>query len=160
MKIMTEVLNSIAVTEKVYDVLTDTLGVDEEELDGNSSLIDVYNAESLDFLDISFRLNKEFGIKLFRGDFLERSNEFLAPAGIVILEDGRLTEEGVKLLQARLPESANNPLLAVQMPKTVLHRLYTPQSWVRLVTELVEHPGMTGEDFLIHWLEEYRNNHQ
>lgn len=144
------------VVQKVYAVLVDTLGIDEEDLEADRSLIDGYKAESLDFLDISFRLNKEFGIKLFRGDFLERAAEVLEQDGVTILQDGWLTQEGVDLLKARLPESAHNPLLVTNMPKTAIQRLYTPQSWVRLVNELIENPGMTGEDFMVRWLENYR----
>src|SRR5206468_6300906 len=52
---------------KVQGVLVDALGVDEEEVTPKASLIDDLGAESIDFLDIVFRLEKAFDIKIPRG---------------------------------------------------------------------------------------------
>jgi acyl carrier protein len=51
------------VFEKTKEILVDTLGVDEEEIVPEATLVYDLGAESIDFLDISFRVEKEFGVK-------------------------------------------------------------------------------------------------
>jgi acyl carrier protein len=48
----------------VQEVLVDALGVDNEEVTIQATLIGDLGAESIDFLDIVFRLEKAFGIKM------------------------------------------------------------------------------------------------
>lgn len=148
---MSEVKNA------VYEAVAEMLGMDESEIDGESSLIDVYKAESIDFLDISFKLNKQFGIKLYRGDFMSKSQSYFG-SDLLLIEDGKLTQAGVDLLKARLPEAAENPLLEVGTPRSFVPRLYCANTWIRLVSELLDNGKMTGEEFLIKWLEEYRTS--
>jgi len=155
---MKEMKQRTEVAGKVYAVVVETLGLDESEVDGQGSLIDNYGAESLDFLDLTFRLNKEFGIKLYRGDFLERATAILEADGVVIAQEGRLTQAGVDLLKARMPESADSLLLAEGMPKTSLQSLYVIDTWIRLVNELLDNPGIAGEEYCNRWLEAYRES--
>src|SRR5438270_8955525 len=56
--------------KKVQAVLVDALGVDEEEVTPNAVIKDDLGAESIDFLDIVFRLEKAFGIKIPRGEMM------------------------------------------------------------------------------------------
>ncbi len=157
---MQELTHPSKVTGKVYGVIAETLGLEEETLEGEGSLIDNYGAESLDFLDLSFRLNKEFSIKLFRGDFLDKATTLLGADGIEIMHDAHMTQAGVDLLKARMPESADNPLLVEGMPKSTLQRLYNGTTWVRLVNELLENPHVNGEEYCIQWLESYQRSLQ
>lgn len=157
---MQELTKTADITEKVYGVIAETLGLDEEEMEGEGSLIDNYGAESLDFLDLSFRLNKEFGIKLFRGDFLDKAASSLGTIGIEIMHDGHMTQAGVDLLKARMPESVDNPLLVDGMPKSTLQRLYNSTTWIRLVNELLDSPNVNGEEYCIQWLEAYLHSLQ
>jgi acyl carrier protein len=145
-------MNEIA--EKVYAIVADTLGLEPDEIDGRASLIDEYGAESLDFLDISFKVNKQFGIKLSRQDFLTRSQEFFG-AERTLLEDGKVTADGVALLRARMPESAENEALFPGAPKSAAQRLYCADSWVRLVEDCLSHPELSGDEFLQRWLAAY-----
>ncbi|MDB5304574.1 MAG: phosphopantetheine-binding protein, partial [Phycisphaerales bacterium] len=55
---------------KVQGVLVDALGVDEEEIKPDAVIKDDLGAESIDFLDISFRLEKAFGIKIGKGEMM------------------------------------------------------------------------------------------
>ncbi|GAI05708.1 unnamed protein product [marine sediment metagenome] len=75
------------VLQKVQDILTDALGVDEGEVAEDASLVADLGAESIDFLDIIFRLEKTFNIKIPRGDLFPEdllSNENIEK-GIEIL---------------------------------------------------------------------------
>ena len=51
---------------KVQETLVDALGVDDDEVTEEATLVDELGAESIDFLDIVFRLEKNFGIKIPR----------------------------------------------------------------------------------------------
>ena len=56
------------ILEKVTETLVDALGVDDDEVTSEATLVDDLGAESIDFLDIVFRLEKNFSIKIPRGE--------------------------------------------------------------------------------------------
>ncbi len=85
--------------EKVQATLVDALGVDEEEVSRDSTLQGDLGAESIDFLDIVFRLERNFGIKIPRGELFPE-NLTADPEWIA---DGKMTEKGLAELKARLP---------------------------------------------------------
>jgi len=142
------------VAAKITAIIANTIGVAPAELDPRDSLVDKYGLESLDVLDISFRLNKEFGVKLYRGDLLRQASGALGD--LAMLEDGKLTAAAVDFLKARMSEHAESPLLVVGAPRTVLIRLYCVDSWVRQIMELREANQTSGETFLDEWLASYR----
>jgi len=86
---------------KVKDVLMDALGVDEEEVTENATLQGDLGAESIDFLDIVFRLEKTFGIKIPRGELFPE--EILNNPEYV--EAGKLTSNGMAALKAAMPHA-------------------------------------------------------
>ena len=87
------------VFEKVKETLVDALGVDEEEVTPEATLTGDLGAESIDFLDIVFRLEKTFSIKIPRGE--------LFPDGIFnnpeFVKDGKLTASGLAQLKTSMP---------------------------------------------------------
>ena len=87
------------VFEKVKETLVDALGVDEEEVTADATLTGDLGAESIDFLDIVFRLEKGFNIKSPRGE--------LFPDGIFnnpeFVKDGKLTASGLAQLKTSMP---------------------------------------------------------
>jgi acyl carrier protein len=85
--------------EKVQATLVDALGVDEEEVTRDATLQGDLGAESIDFLDIVFRLERNFGIKIPRGELFPE-NLTADPEWIA---DGKLTSKGVDELKTRLP---------------------------------------------------------
>ena len=87
------------VFSKVRTALVDALGVDEEEVTPQARLVGDLGAESIDFLDIVFRLEKAFDIKIPRGELFPE--DILTNAEYV--QNGRLTPEGVNQLKARMP---------------------------------------------------------
>ncbi len=97
--------------EKVQTALVDALGVDEDEVTPDSTLTGDLGAESIDFLDIVFRLEKAFDIKIPRGELFPES--ILTDAQYV--KDGKFTEAGLSELRQRMPfanldEFAKNPV--------------------------------------------------
>ncbi|HEY2588851.1 MAG TPA: acyl carrier protein [Tepidisphaeraceae bacterium] len=98
--------------KKVQDVLVDALGVDEGDVTPTASLRQDLGAESIDFLDISFRLEKAFNIKIPRGELFPES---LDPQ---FVQDNKLTDAGLAEVRRRLPhadlsalESSRDPAL-------------------------------------------------
>src|SRR5262245_29831242 len=85
--------------DKVQSTLVDALGVDTEEVNGESTLTGDLGAESIDFLDIVFRLEKNFGIKIPRGDLFPE-NVLSDPQ---FVSGGKVTEKGIEELRQRMP---------------------------------------------------------
>lgn len=86
--------------EKVTSTLVDALGVEEDEVTSKATLTGDLGAESIDFLDIVFRLEKNFGIKIPRGDLFPDEKLFTDPQ---FVQDGKMTEAGLKELRVRMP---------------------------------------------------------
>ena len=84
---------------KVQGVLVDALGVDEEEVTPTATLRGDLGAESIDFLDIAFRLEKAFGIKIPRGEMFPE--DVFTNAQYV--QNGRITPEGMAEMKKRMP---------------------------------------------------------
>lgn len=87
------------VFEKVQGALVDALGVEEEEVTPQATLVGDLGAESIDFLDIVFRLEKAFGIEIPRSELFPE--DILTSAEYV--EDGKVTESGLAELRKRMP---------------------------------------------------------
>jgi acyl carrier protein len=85
--------------KKVQDVLVDALGVDADEVTPKASLVKDLGAESIDFLDIVFQLEKAFGFKVAPGElFPDNVNQ-----NPDFVKDGKVTPNGLAALKARLP---------------------------------------------------------
>jgi len=85
--------------KKVQGVLVDALGVDEDEVTPTATLRGDLGAESIDFLDIAFRLEKAFGIKIPRGEMFPE--DLFTNAQYV--ENGRITPAGMEEMKKRMP---------------------------------------------------------
>ena len=84
---------------KVQEALVDALGVEEDEVTPEATLQGDLDAESIDFLDIVFRLEKSFNIKIERGELFPEdiltSTEYVS--------DGRVNPDGIAQLKQRMP---------------------------------------------------------
>ena len=85
-------INRDEIFKKVQNVLVDALGVDEEEVSSDSTLMGDLGAESIDFLDIVFRLEKAFGIKIPREELFPVENLMNNPQYV---KDGKMTPAGL-----------------------------------------------------------------
>jgi acyl carrier protein len=86
---------------KVQEVLVDALGVDDDEVTATATLTGDLGAESIDFLDIVFRLEKAFGIKIEQGELIPE--KVLQDPQYV--QDGKVTDKGMDELRKRLPHA-------------------------------------------------------
>src|SRR5262245_57235690 len=85
---------------KVSETLVEALNVDADEVKPESTLQGDLGAESIDFLDIVFRLEREFGIKIPRGELFPES---IFQGDPEFVKDGRVTEKGLAELRAKMP---------------------------------------------------------
>ena len=94
-------MSETEVFEKVKETLVDALGVDDNEVTPQATLTGDLGAESIDFLDIVFRLEKAFSIKIPRGE--------LFPDNILnnpeFVQNGRLTPAGLTQLKKGMPHA-------------------------------------------------------
>ena len=85
---------------KVQETLIDALGVDDDEVTAEATLMGDLGAESIDFLDIVFRLEKAFDIKIPREELFPAEN-LLNDTEYV--SDGKLTAKGLARLKGQIP---------------------------------------------------------
>ncbi len=90
------------VFKEVQEVLVDALGVDDDEVTLDATLMGDLGAESIDFLDIVFRLEKAFGIKIPREELFPAESMMNNPE---FVKNGKLTEEGLQELREKVPHT-------------------------------------------------------
>ncbi|HEX3138097.1 MAG TPA: phosphopantetheine-binding protein [Casimicrobiaceae bacterium] len=120
----------LAVYPKVAETMADALGCDVEEVKLDVSLIEGLDAESIDFLDMVFRLERAFKIKIPRGKFVENARGDLPEAEFE--QKGIVTEKGLAQLKSYLSEIPaerfKTPMKVADIP-----RLFTPETFCKLV---------------------------
>src|SRR5438105_3093750 len=97
--------------QKVSATLVDALNVEQEEIKPTSTLQGDLGAESIDFLDIVFRLEREFGIKIPRNELFPES---IFQGDPDFVQNGKVTQKGLDELRAKMPfadlgDFAQNP---------------------------------------------------
>ena len=89
------------ITAGVTEVLVEALGVDEEDVADDATLTGDLGAESIDFLDIVFRLENKFEIKIPRGELFP--DNLLSNPDFV--DGGKVTPAGLEVLKQALPHA-------------------------------------------------------
>ena len=119
-----------AVLPTVSATIADALGCDVEEVTPDASLIDDLDAESIDFLDMVFRLERAFKIKIPRGKIVENARGTLPEAEFE--QNGVVTAKGLAQLREYLSEVPaerfKTPMKVADIP-----RLFTPTTFCKLV---------------------------
>lgn len=100
----------------------------------DASLMADLGAESLDFLDISFRLEEEFHVRMPRLNVIQRAEDALGQG--VLFEGGRLTPQGAAALRRSMPE-IEPQRLAEGLTFYDVGLLITPRTFVRLVERML-----------------------
>jgi acyl carrier protein len=91
---------------KVVKVLVETLNVDEDQVTPTATLQGGLGAESIDFLDIVFRLERAFDIRIPNDEMFPGS---LFQGDPELVQNGMVTEQGLTELRSRMPYA--NPCL-------------------------------------------------
>lgn len=120
----------MAVYPTVAKTMADALGCDVEQVTLSASLIEDLDAESIDFLDMVFRLERAFKVKIPRGKIVEDARGDLAESDFE--QKGLVTDVGAQRLRAYLTEV---PAERFKSPMKVsdIPRLFTPETFCRLV---------------------------
>jgi len=120
----------MAVYPKVAETMADALGCDVDDIKPDVSLIEGLDAESIDFLDMVFRLERAFKIKIPRGKIVENARGTLPEAEFE--HNGIVTEKGLAQLREYLSEVSaerfKTPMKVADIP-----RLFTPTTFCKLV---------------------------
>ena len=125
----------------VAKTIADALGCEVEEVKPDASLIDDLGAESIDFLDLVFRLERAFKVKIPRGKIVEDARGDLPEAEFE--QKGVVTDAGlVRLKQflAEVPgERFKTPLKVTDIP-----RLFTAETFAKLVLRAQAEQGASA----------------
>jgi acyl carrier protein len=88
--------------KEVEEVLIDALGLDDDEVTPEATLMGDLGAESIDFLDIVFRLEKSFDLKIPREELFPAENLISNPEYI---DNGKVTEKGLEVFKEQMPHT-------------------------------------------------------
>ncbi len=120
----------MAVYPKVAETMADALGCDVDDIKPDVSLIEGLDAESIDFLDMVFRLERAFKVKIPRGKIVENARGDLPESEFE--QNGIVTEKGLAQLKEYLSEVPadrfKTPMKVADIP-----RLFTPTTFCKLV---------------------------
>lgn len=118
------------IVDRVRAIVADALYIDLEEVKAESMLVRDLGAESIDFLDVMFRLEKEFQINLPRGEIENQVRGGLSDAEYQV--EGRLTEAALARLSSLLPEVAPEHIKAGLTVRDI-PSLFTVLTFARMV---------------------------
>ena len=120
----------MTVFPKVAETMADALGCDVDDIKPDVSLIEGLDAESIDFLDMVFRLERAFKIKIPRGKIVENARGDLPD--VEFEQKGIVTDKGLAQLKRYLSEVPadrfRTPMKVADIP-----RLFTPTTFCKLV---------------------------
>ena len=128
---------------KVREIIADVLAFEEEEIQRDGSLVDDYGAESIDFLDLVYQLEREFKIKIPRGMIEQEARRGLSDEEFE--EHGRLTAAGMNKLKeylSEVPEDRFTP----QMQVSLIPTLFTPETFCKIVVRALDGSEQASSD--------------
>src|SRR3990172_8053004 len=132
----------LAVFPKVAATMADALGCDAEKVKPDASLIDDLGAESIDFLDIVFRLERGFKVKIPRGKIVEEARGDLSEAEFD--KGGIVSDPGLERLKSFLGEVPadrfKTPMKVADIP-----RLFTVETFCKMVIRQQRAAAATAE---------------
>jgi acyl carrier protein len=128
-------MNNQEIFNKVRDIIVDVLVIDASEVQANSRLIADLGAESIDFLDLVFQLEKEFSIKIPRGQLEKNARGDLTEAEFE--QNGVLTEKGLQALKTYLSEVPQE-FFKDNMKTNEIPTLFTVETFCKLVDAAIK----------------------
>ena len=133
-----------SIVDRVRSIVAEALYLEKDEVSAGANLMQDLGAESIDFLDIMFRLEKEFSIKLPKGEIEKQARGGLSDEEFAV--DGRLTPAALERVAEMLPEAAarvKGGLLVREIPS-----LFTVQTFANMVARQqagFKSPAASGE---------------
>ena len=122
------------ILERFAKVVAQSLRIDPSQVTEDAYLDDL-GAESLDLAEITMESEEEFDVLIAQKNILQTANEVFGDG--VLMKDDRLTDEGKRFLQRRMPEfPVNGEVITVAELTKQFLRVGT---WVRMIKGLMEH---------------------
>jgi acyl carrier protein len=128
-------MDTSSIYPRVKVIVADVLAIDESEVEPNGSLINDYGGESIDFLDLVYRLEREFKVKIPRGQIEKEARGALEDEAFA--ENGKLTEQGMVQLREYLAEVPAERFKD-GMSVAAIPTLFTVETFCRLVLRAQE----------------------
>lgn len=123
------------VEQRVLEVIAKAMDRPVSDVRPDSSLEEDLGAQSLDFLDIAFSLEREFRIQFPREDLLQRASDHFGEENLV--KDGVITALGLKLLAKGMPE-IDPAALVPGLKVTDVRKMFVVATFIRVVNQLLE----------------------
>ena len=123
-------MNIETVYPKVREMIADVLVIEESDVSLTSRLIADLGAESIDFLDLVFQLEKEFSIKIPRGQLEKNARGALSEAEFE--QSGALTDAGMTALKHYLSE-VPDAYFTSNMKVNEIPMLFTVETFCKLI---------------------------
>lgn len=123
------------VEKKVLSIIAKAMDRPVSEVKPNSSLELDLDAQSLDYLDIAFSLEREFRIQFPRADFMQRASDHFGEENLV--RDGVITDFGLQLLARGMPE-LNPADLKSGLRVSEVRNMFVVATFIRVVKQLLE----------------------
>jgi len=136
-------MNTDTIYPKVREIIADVLAFDEEEIQRDGSLVEDYSAESIDFLDLIYQLEREFKIKIPRGMIEQEARRGVANEDFE--EHGRLTDKGLEHLKEYLSEVPEDRFTS-GMQVSLIPTLFTPETFCKIVVREMEQGEQAASD--------------
>ena len=118
--------------EKIQEIISEALYCEKDQVERSANLMADLGAESIDFLDIVFRLEKAFGIKLPKGEIESKARGDLAEGEFEV--HGVLQEKGLARLRTMMPEISADKIKTGLRVKDIA-TLFTVATFERMVLE-------------------------
>lgn len=131
----------MAVYPTIAATIADALGCDAEEVTLEASLVEDLDAESIDFLDLVFRLERGFKLKIPRGKVVEEARGDLSEAEFE--QNGIVTEAGLERLRSFLTEISPDRIQA-PMRSEDIPRLFTAETFCKMVVRAQHDAAAAG----------------
>jgi len=125
-------MNEKEIAAKVKSSIAGTVGIKEEDVWLDASVIDDLGADSLDLLDLVFQLEQEFDIRITRGEMELRAKETMPEEDFEV--DGFLSGKAKEALRKSLPE-VDASRFAGNIRKSEIPRLFTVRTFIKIVKE-------------------------
>jgi acyl carrier protein len=119
----------------VKRVVAKALELDASEIEASASLQLDFNAQSLDMLDISFALEREFKVPFPQSDLIQRASAHIDED--LLIQKGKITDVGLELLRTGMPEAEASRIVP-GLRATDVVGLITVNTFTRLVIRLLE----------------------
>jgi acyl carrier protein len=123
------------VERRVLEVIAKAMDRPVSEIHPSTTLEGDLGAQSLDYLDIAFSLEREFRIQFPRADFLQRASDHFGEENLV--SNGVITPLGLKLLATGMPE-LDPSKLKLGLKVTEVRQMFIVATFIRVVLQLLE----------------------